>query len=113
MTEEHGVTIKRACKAARLSRAAYHRPAISARERDRPAIEALNEIVAKEGRWGFWKCFDRLRGLGRPWNHKRVYRVYGARDLNQKRRTKRKLPIRPRPGAPCMTRSMGEGRSGR
>ena len=65
MTVEHGVTIKRACKAARLSRAAYYRPGASAEERDRLVIEALNEIVAKETRWGFWKCFDRLRGLGR------------------------------------------------
>jgi len=96
MTEEHGVSVKRACQAARLSRAAFYRPEKSSGERDREVIEALNAIVATEVRWGFWKCFDRLRALGKPWNHKRVHRVYCAMRLNQKRRTKRRLPLRPR-----------------
>jgi len=30
-------------------------------ERDRGAIEVLNEIVARKPRWGFWKLYDRLR----------------------------------------------------
>jgi len=96
MTEEHGVSVKRACQAARLSRAAYYRPETDRGARDREVIEALNEIVSKELRWGFWKCFDRLRQMGKPWNHKRVHRVYCQMRLNQKRRTKRRLPTRPR-----------------
>ena len=94
MTEGHGIPVTRACGAARLSRAAYYRTGMDRAERDRPVIEALNEIVAVEFRWGFWKCYDRLRHIGRPWNHKRVHRIYCDMKLNQKRRTRKRLPTR-------------------
>lgn len=96
MTEEMGLKVTRACSATRLSRAAYYRAGIDRVVRDRPIIEALNEIVAVELRWGFWKCYDRLRHLGRPWNHKRVHRVYCEMRLNQIRRTKKRIPKRER-----------------
>ncbi len=64
--------------------------------RDHEIVAALNAIVAVELRWGFWKCFDRLRQLGRPWNHKRVHRVYCQMRLNQQRRAKKRLPKRER-----------------
>lgn len=96
MAECHGLSIARACRVARLSRAACYRTGMDRAARDAPVIEALNEIVAVEVRWGFWKCYDRLRHVGRPWNHKRVHRVYCAMNLNQKRRGKRRVPTRER-----------------
>lgn len=51
-------------------------------------------MVAAHGRWGFWKCYHRLRLDGRRWNHKRVHRVYRALRLNLLRRTKRRVPQR-------------------
>jgi putative transposase len=57
-------------------------------------INALNSLVERHPRWGFWKCFKVLRSRGRRWNHKRVYRVYCNLKLNQKRRAKRRLPAR-------------------
>lgn len=63
-------------------------------KRDAPVIEALNDLIAKHSRWGFWMCFHRLRNLGHNWNHKRVWRIYKAMKLNLKRRTKRRLPER-------------------
>jgi len=78
----------------RLSRSAYYR-AIEDRD-DREVIDALNKLVEKHPRWGFWLCFDALRLQGKPWNHNRVYRVYKAMGLNLPRRKKRRLPDRPR-----------------
>lgn len=57
-------------------------------------IEALLAIVEAHPRWGFWKCYDRLRLDGQRWNHKHVHRVYCALRLNLPRRTRRRVPPR-------------------
>ena len=90
------LSIARACQAAGLSRRAWYRKDRSEEvdKRDAPVIEALNELIEKHSRWGFWMCFHRLRNLGHKWNHKRVWRIYKAMKLNLKRRTKRRLPER-------------------
>ena len=91
---EHGLSVRRACSAMRLARAAYYRPPEPRVLRDQPVIDALHAVVAESSKWGFWKCFDRLRNLGRLWNHKRVHRVYCALRLNLPRRTRRRVPKR-------------------
>ncbi len=96
LVAEHQLPIRRACQIVRLSRAAYYRPPVSSARRDAPVIAALLAVVTKHGRWGFWKCSDRLRLEGYRWNHKRVHRVYCALRLNLPRRTKRRLPHRVR-----------------
>lgn len=96
MTTEHDLPIVRACQIARLSRAAYYKPAVDQMTRDADVIVALQAIVAEEQRWGFWKCHDRLRAQGYAWNHKRVWRVYRQLRLNLPRRTKRRVPQRER-----------------
>ena len=62
--------------------------------RDSDVIGALQTMVEKRPRWGFWKCYDRLRLDGQPWNHKRVHRVYCSMRLNIPRRAKRRVPTR-------------------
>ena len=79
-----------------LSRAAYYRAASAIAVRDEPVIEALNGIVAKHGRGGFWKCHERLRLDGHEWNHKRTWRICRAMRLNLPRRTRKRL-VRPVP----------------
>ncbi len=81
------------CRCVNLSRAAYYRTPVST-DRDAEVIEALNALIERHPRWGFWMCRKVLKRQGRPWNHKRVYRVYRAMRLNQKRRAKRRLPER-------------------
>jgi len=63
--------------------------------RDGKVIEALNDLVDAHPRWGVWKYIVRLRAMGHPWNHKRIYRVYRQLGLNHPRHTKRRLPTRP------------------
>jgi putative transposase len=57
-------------------------------------VDALNTMVDRHPRWGFWKCYYRLRLDGKPWNHKRVLRVYREMRLNLPRRTKKRVPTR-------------------
>ena len=91
---EENLPIKRACRAVGLSRSAWYSPPRDRIKRDREVIDALQVLVEKHRRWGFWKCFQRLRLDGLPWNHKRVYRVYTELGLNHRRRTKKRLPKR-------------------
>jgi len=83
--------VQRACRVVAMSRAAYYRKPQDRALRDAPVVDALNAVVDKHGRWGFWKCHDRLRLDGHGWNHKRTWRVYCAMKLNLPRRTKRRL----------------------
>lgn len=78
----------------RLSRTAYYEPPLPRELRDGDVIQALQAVVAKNARWGFWKCFDQLRLDGAWWNPKRVYRVYCALRLNIPRRTRKRVPKR-------------------
>lgn len=90
------MSVRRACAAVGLSRTSYYRGGDQNGTRDEPIIVTLNELVELHQRWGFWKCFDRLRLDGKPWNHKRVWRVYCRMRLNLPRRTKRRIPTRER-----------------
>jgi putative transposase len=93
---DYGLSIRRACRAAKLPQRTWYRTREAGVARDAPVIDALQAIVSRHGRWGFWKCFQRLRLDGHGWNHKRVWRVYCRLRLNLPRRTKKRLPLRER-----------------
>lgn len=63
-------------------------------EQDAEVIEALNAVLQRHPRWGFWKCYKAIRRKKYPWNHNRIYRVYCQLKLNHKRRAKKRLPKR-------------------
>ena len=90
------MSVRRACKLAGLSRSSWYKPPEDRLARDRDVIDALQELVEKHRRWGFWLCFQRLRNLGHKWNHKRVYRIYKELGLNHRRKTKRRVITRER-----------------
>ncbi len=64
--------------------------------RDAEIIAALAALVENRPSRGFWMCRKHLRRQGRPWNHKRIYRVYKLMKLNLRRAAKRRLPKRER-----------------
>ena len=69
----------------------YYRPL----PKDDAEIEqALKEKAELHSEEGFWKAYCRLRNEGRPWNHKRVHRVYVALGLPLRRKAKKRLPER-------------------
>ena len=57
MTDEQRVPVKRACLWVGLSRAAYYREPVNGLVHDGALIEALNGVVERNSRWGFWKCY--------------------------------------------------------
>jgi putative transposase len=96
MVDEHHLSRVRACQAVGLPRSALYKPTTDQAAKDAPVIHAINGMLEKRPRWGFWKCFDRLRQDGHGWNHKRVYRVYCAMRLNLKRKVRRRVLTRER-----------------
>lgn len=86
--------MSKACRITGLSRSSWYQPPQDNKDRDQQLIDALNEVVNKHPRWGFWKCYHRLRNKGHLWNHKRVHRIYCELNLNLPRRTKKRVPKR-------------------
>ena len=96
LVDEHKLSKAKACKVIGISRSAYYKPRVDWSAKDAEVVDSLNEIVEFRSRWGFWKCFHRLRADGKTWNHKKVYRVYCAMKLNLKRKAKKRIITRER-----------------
>lgn len=89
---QYKASIVESCSVVCISRTAYYYQPMF--PDDTEIIDALNTLIKKHHRWGFPKCFKRLRKLGYTWNHKRVYRVYTELKLNLRRKSKHRLPAR-------------------
>jgi len=90
MVADHGISVRLACRAARLARSAYYAPA--AAKDDAVEIAAIQAYIAENEQHGFDKLYPvvRRQGFGKC----RLYRVYKALRLNIKRRGKKRLPAR-------------------
>ena len=90
------MSVHRACECVGLCRSGYYRPPMHWTIRDAELIAALAKLVEGRPNRGFWMCRKHLRRQGRPWNHKRIYRVYKLMRLNLRRAARRRLPKRER-----------------
>ncbi|CCG43197.1 hypothetical protein PHAMO_70001 [Magnetospirillum molischianum DSM 120] len=89
-----GISIALACRTFGLSETCYrYSPRLS--DENEQIADLLIGLTQARKTWGFGLCFLYLRNIqGHDWNHKRVYRIYRALELN--------LRIKPR--KPAQTR---------
>lgn len=92
MKQEHGLSMRRACRLLKLSTSAmYYQP----RPRpDGPVIEAISKHIADNPGHGFGLLYDSFRADRQPWGKSWLWRVYKQLKLNLPRRGKRRLPAR-------------------
>lgn len=88
---DRGLPIRVACQAFRISESCY---------RYERRLDAENEEVSNwlirltdnHRSWGFGLCYLYLRNVrGFKWNHKRVYRIYKALELNLRIKPRKRL----------------------
>ena len=82
------------CRCIGLTRSSWYRVPDDWTVRDAEIIAALARLVEGRPNRGFWKCRKLLRRQSRPWNHKKIYRVYKLMKLNLRRPAKKRLPKR-------------------
>jgi putative transposase len=90
MVSAHRVSVRQACRTARLTRSAYYAP--RRRRSDEPEIQAIQAFVADNQQQGFDKLYPVVHAQG--FGKHRLYRVYKALNLHMKRKGKRRLPAR-------------------
>lgn len=85
------ISIRKACSLFKLSECCYrYQPKLG--DENAEIAELLVELTEDKTDWGFGLCFDYLRNVKhKPWNHKRVYRIYCELALNLRIRPRRRL----------------------
>jgi putative transposase len=104
---DRNVPISLACAAFRISESCYRYEAKLVCENDEIA-DWLIRLTDSHRNWGFGLCFLYLRNVkGHGWNHKRVYRIYCALELNLRIRPKKRM-VREKPDALAVPRALNE-----
>jgi putative transposase len=91
MVQARGISVTRACRWAVVSRSTWHHRSQRSGT-DREIARHLLELTEANRNWGFGLCFLYLRNQKeKPWNHKRVYRIYCELKLNLRIRPRQRL----------------------
>ena len=89
--QQRGVPIALACRAFGVSETCY-RYGPKLRAENEQISDLLTGLTDARKTWGFGLCFLHLRNVkGHPWNHKRVYRIYCALELNLRIKPRKRL----------------------
>lgn len=77
-------SVRRKCFVLGFRRQSYYRRKQGHRpeEIDQEIADLLHQVVNRFVAWGFWMVFHYLRKQGHGWNHKKVYRIWRAEELN-------------------------------
>jgi len=88
---ERGLNIRQACRAFGISQTCYRYQAKLSDENAEIA-DWLIRLTHNQRNWGFGLCYLFLRNVkGFGWNHKRVYRIYCALELNLRIKPKKRI----------------------
>jgi putative transposase len=93
---ERSLSVRASCRAFAVSETCYRYQARCSAENEEIA-DWLVKLTHNQRNWGFGLCFLYLRNVkGFGWNHKRVYRIYRALELNLRIKPRKRL-IREQP----------------
>ena len=93
MRAKTNISERRACSLLGLSRSVLH---YASQRTDDGLQQRLVELAGERRRFGYRRLHILVEREGFMVNHKRVHRVYCALRLNLPRRTRRRVPTRPR-----------------
>jgi len=86
-------SIRLACQCMDISDSGYRYKPLNNAENQQIA-DWLLRLTEAHKRWGFGLCFMYLHNVkGFGWNHKRVYRIYRALELNLRIKPRRRLKV--------------------
>ncbi len=88
----HSLSERQACALLQMSRTGYRYKAKT--PDDGVLREALLTLAVRQPRWGVKKMSAYFKNQGKPWNHKRVRRVYRELGLHIRVKPKKRLPSR-------------------
>ena len=105
--ENKSVSIRLACEAFGISETCYrYRAKLSSENAE--IADWLIRLTHNQKDWGFGLCFLYLRNVQyKPWNHKRVYRVYRELELNLRIKPKKRI-TRERPEELAVPKAINE-----
>ena len=85
----YNIGIARACKMMGIHKSYYY---YQSRKDDDEIMDAIKAAAVYGD--GFRKIFERIRAMGKTWNHKRVHRVYVTMKMNKRVNLRKRLPAR-------------------